>query len=291
MNKVKLTMLCNMASKDFREAVERFVELGLTTMDLKRGLFGKSVQELTVAEAGNVKQIATAAGLDITCLSSAIFGHKPDADKDPFCRQNFARLDHLLDVAEVLQPTFIRLLAPGLPEGADRADMPAFLAAEYPWLYDAYRQAARSILDRGFTPTIENEGDSIFTDPASTAAFFDTLGLNDQLKLTWDVQNMWLGGGHLPTLDDCDTLRPYLGYLHLKGGMGSSEEPDRLVYASTLEDAHWPVRATVERIIGFGVSPVICLNSSHGKWREAAGHAQENVRNIAFLRASFPEIE
>jgi len=61
-----------------------------------------------------------------------------------------------------------------------------------------------------------------------------------------------------------------------------------LKYASSLEDASWPVIDIVKAVIKDGISPVICLNPSHGKRRP--GFIDNPLKDIDFLRKNFKEI-
>jgi hypothetical protein len=120
------------------------------------------------------------------------------------------------------------------------------------------------------------------------AGFFAELGPDPGLSYTWDVQNMWQCGT-FPSLEVYAAVKPYLNYLHLKGGL--AEGPERkLRWAAPLEQASWPVLAIVRRAIADRASPVICLNPSHGERRPGAAGPSDVERDIAFLRRNFEEI-
>jgi hypothetical protein len=79
------------------------------------------------------------------------------------------------------------------------------------------------------------------------------------------------------------TLRPLIGCVHLKGGR-TEGNGRALVHASALEDASWAVADIMRAVVADGVSPIICLNPSHGKTPPGWKLADITQRDIAFLR-------
>jgi sugar phosphate isomerase/epimerase len=151
-----------------------------------------------------------------------------------------------------------------------------------------YQEAVDRIAKAGFCPTIENEvGGCILSRPDEVLAFFEALD-RTAASFTWDVQNMWQMGS-APTLSVYKSLKDLIGYYHVKGGRAEVEER-ALCWSTALEDASWPVLDITRRVIVDGVSPVICLNASHG--RQMPGYNYENVveRDIDFLREGIEEI-
>ena len=96
--------------------------------------------------------------------------------------------------------------------------------------------------------------------------------------------------GTFPSLEVYERLKPLIGYYHLKGGRAEVEGGD-LVWASSLEDASWPVLDITAAVIRDGVSPVICLNPSHGQRPEGYDAAAVWQQDLALLREAFPEVE
>jgi hypothetical protein len=57
-----------------------------------------------------------------------------------------------------------------------------------------------------------------------------------------------------------------------------------LKWRSSLADASWPVAEITRRVAEDGVSPVICLNPSHGASKPGYDYADIVARDIAYLR-------
>jgi len=117
--------------------------------------------------------------------------------------------------------------------------------------------------------------------PTEILDFFASLDRPAKVCLTWDVQNLWQMGTY-PTMAVYDQLKNLIGYYHLKGGQQKADNTV-LHWRSSLADASWPVVEITRQVVVDGVSPVICLNPSHGKIKP--GYDYENIvqRNLDFI--------
>ena len=78
----------------------------------------------------------------------------------------------------------------------------------------AFERAAKQAADAGMRIAIENEPDFWIDRSAPAAAMLDEIG-HPALALNWDPANLhW--GGHLPTQEDVEIIRPHLANLHVK---------------------------------------------------------------------------
>ena len=308
-DKVRLTMLKSMAGREFPAAVERHAAWGLKWLDLKDGLFGRSVVDLTDDEAREVRRLADGAGLGIWCMSTGLFYAEVESSEETFQR-HLASVDRAITIARILEPRFIRLLAAKTRRRAEVADSTSYILRHHPWLVGLSGDAVDRIARAGFGVVIENEiHGCIWSRPEEVLSFFAALE-RPAARYTWDVQNMWQLGT-FPTLDAYRKLRPLIGMVHLKGGQAEKgvrpllcEAPcgptgkrgltpfsAPLKWSSSLADANWPIVEILREVIVDGTSPVLCLNPSHGEPKPGYDYTDIVVRDIAFLRAHFPEIE
>ena len=286
--KTRLTMLNSMAGREFPAAVERHAALGLKWLDLKDSIFGKGIVDLTDDEAREVRRLADSKGMSVWCLSTALFYAEVESGEAAF-RAHLAKVDRAIEIARILKPRMIRLLAAKTARRAEIADSTAWVRRDHPWLIGLYAEAVDRIARAGFTPGIENEVHGcIWSTPAEIASFFAALN-RPQARLIWDVQNLWQMGT-FPSLGVYRSLRPLIGNVHLKGGL--AERPGGpLKWSSALADASWPVVDVVHAVIADAPGPVICLNPSHGEAKPGYDYKDVVARDIAFLRNTFPEIE
>ena len=287
---VKITMLSHMADDDFLTALDRHVEWEIETLDIKSGVFGKGLMGVSDEEAERAaKEIADRA-LSVHCLSSNLFFDEVEEGEAVFRKQHLPRVERLIELAQVFRPRFVRLLAAKTARRADFTNCVGYLTTLHPWIFDLYGEAIDQVAAAGFTTAIENETyRCVFSTAEEIVAFFERLDRGDDVCFSWDAQNLWQMGT-FPSLDVYRELKPWIGYYHLKGGR-TAAGADELVYASTLADASWPVQNITRELIHDGVSPVICLNPSHGHRPDGYDPFAALKENIAFLRDNFEEIE
>ena len=286
----RLTILNSMAGSDFAAALDKHVEWGLIDVDLKDSIFGKGVAELTPDEASRAARLIDDRGLTTHCLSTGFFFAEVERGEAEFRRRFIEPLDDIIAVARELRPRLVRLLAARTAQrdlhAHGHAHVGEYLAGEHPWLMPLYREAVGRLQDAGLAVTVENEvGGCVLSTPDEVRWFFDQLGAPD-VSFTWDVQNLWQMGT-APTVGVYESLRDLIGYYHLKGGQADGSPPEpagELKWRSSLADASWPVAEITRRVAEDGVSPVICLNPSHGGAKPGYDYADIVARDIAYLR-------
>ncbi len=279
---VQLTMLNSMASQDFAAALDHHLAWRLKCVDLKDSIFGKSIDTLLPAEAKQVDALIRVRGLQVYCLSTSLM-HIDVAEGEARFQDALRALDGVLNTARTVSPSVIRLLSPRFAGRTALGNCIQSIRCSHAWLFDVYRQALLRIQAAGFVGMIENEAhESLFSTPDEIVDFFAIINLPGA-KLIWDVVNLWQMGC-APSLEVYQRLRPLIGGLHLKGGR--ADEAGSLKWASSLEDASWPVLPIVRRAIADGVTSVICLNPPHGQARSDYNYADLPARDLAYLRRS-----
>jgi len=282
--KTKLTVLNTMAGQDFVQAMDRFVQWGLEVVDLKEHIFGKSVSNLTEEDAIAASRVLEARNLQVYSFSSELFYDDIEKGEAYFRTHHLEKVTALLQAAGILKPTMIRLLAAQYKHRDAYPNSMEYIHMQAPWLIPLYREAIDKIHEAGYQVTIENEcHDCIFAYPHEIKSFFNELNREGKVHFTYDVQNLWQMGTY-PSLQVMKELNPYIGFVHLKGGQSSSNG-GALVWKSSLEDASWPVAELVNQVVRDRISPVLCLNPSHGQFKE--GYAYDNVteRDLSYVRS------
>jgi len=287
---IELTILNTMASSDFSQALERHQQWGLSVLDLKDLVFGKRIVDLTVEEALRAQELIRDYGLSVHCFSTQLFEPEVELGEDAFRRDHLGKVDHTIEVARILQPRMIRLLAAQTARRAAIDESITYLKAEHSWLLSLYGEAIDRIHQAGFHTTIENEtGQCILSKPTEILNFFAELNRADKVSFTWDVQNLW-ELGTFPSIAAYRSFKHLVRYYHLKGGQHDESSRD-LCWRSSLEDASWPVVEITREVVVDGTTPVICLNGSHGASKEGYDYTNIVQRDIAFIRSTIPQIE
>lgn len=285
MRRIRLTMLNSMASSDLAVALDRHVQEGLEICDLKDGIFGKRLEELSHEQLRSLADEITGRGLKTYCLSTSLGDHDLAMGRVRWRQVNSDILDRVLSAAEILKPAVIRVIAAkdtSRPQGGEGNIK--WLLARYPWVVAAYDDIIGRINTVGYDVVLENEAhDCIITSPEDVCDLFATLKPDNRVRFTWDVQNMWQMGTP-PSREVLGKLLPLLGMLHLKGGRAGSD--GTLKQSSSLADASWPVVDIVRAAIESGRIEVICINPSHGN--KPAGFDRWAVArdDLRFIRAA-----
>ncbi|WP_394216448.1 sugar phosphate isomerase/epimerase family protein [Brachybacterium vulturis] len=285
MKTAELTMLNSMADADLEVALAKHKEWGIRHLDIRDGIAGKWVKDITVGEAREAKRAIDDAGMDVFCLSTSIFYGDVTDGEASFHENQVGALDHILEIAEVLQPKLVRIIAAQLPGRAPDESAVEILQRDYPWLIDQYREVVDKIAAAGFTATIENEANKSFLSRTQDFVDFHEWLDRPEVSLTWDINNQW-ATGVFPTQEDYEQLKPLIRYYHLKGGQHADADKN-LKWNSSLEDSTYDVVGITTRVVQDGVSPIICLNpSQHGENKPGYDYTNLVKRDIDFLRAN-----
>jgi sugar phosphate isomerase/epimerase len=280
----RLTILNSMAGENFESALDAHVAMGLRDLDLKDCIFGKAVVDLSTEEAAAARAMIDARDLSVYCMSTSLFRHHLEDGPYLFAR-DAELLSRVVELAAILRPTLIRLLAPRLRRRTAVEDAVNYIRRDARWAFDTYHRAIARIAEAGYCATIENECHGcVLASPGEVLDFFSAIGRGDAV-FTWDVQNMWQMGV-FPDLAVYEQLKPILGYLHVKGGRHDGGGTRTLRWQSSLEDASWPVREIVQQVVDDRRVTVVALNPPHGDAPDGASFNLLELagRDLRFLR-------
>jgi sugar phosphate isomerase/epimerase len=279
---VQVTMLNNMVDADFITALDKHVSWGIQVLDLKQGIFGKSLLDLTLEEAEQAAAAIAERDLSVYCFSTELFHGEVEQGEAFFRTTYLDKIDHLLDLAQILKPTVIRLLSAKTKCRNEITDSTLYILKTHDWLIPMYQEAIDRIAEAGFEVTIENEcSANLFATTKEIIDFFRVIDREDRVYFTYDVQNLWQMGTY-PTLSVYRELAPVIGFYHVKGGQ-KDEGSDKLIWKSSLADAPWPVAEMTLQVIADGRSPVICINPSHGITKPGYNYDEVYQRDLAFI--------
>lgn len=256
-----VTVTNSMLGNDIIESLDRQHALGIRHLDLKDRIFGKPVSDLSDAEAHTLADAVAARNMRVHCLSTVLFDDDAAKGADHFRAEHVGRIGRVVELARILKPNWVRLMA---AQSSTRSSGQPLLEhlAQIPWLIPAYQEAIAQVHRAGFATIVENEiHDGILRNPDDVASFFGQLAGAGAVGFTWDIQNMW-ETGEFPSLDVYRRLKPYINYVHVKGGVMRPGES--ILWKARLRDASWPVAELLDAIAEDNISPVICVNPCHG---------------------------
>jgi sugar phosphate isomerase/epimerase len=284
---VKFTMLNSMASTDFVQSLDIQKSLGIEVLDLKDHIFGKAITDISISEAWQAAALIESRGLSVYCLSTQLFHDHIDKGEHEFIRDHMSKINHIIEIANILKPEYIRIL-PAIMRQEQPGNPIDRMQKQFPWLIQQYQAAIDQISASGHRVVIENEYSSIMVSPKEILAFFELINRPGKLHFTYDVQNLWQMGTY-PSLEAYRMLKPITVYFHVKGGQ---EDPitKQLKWKSSLEDATWPIVEITKEVIKDGISPVICLNPSHGEIRDDYDYRNLDRKDLDFMKGIAPSV-
>jgi len=280
---LRLAVLNSMAGADIEASLDQQIAWGIRDLDLKDSIWGKSVLQLEDPDLERLSKLIAARSMSVQCVSTTLFhGHIEEGEAE-LRRLILGSMDRLIHVSRALGPRFVRLLGARTRHPIETRALLLSRDPKLEWLFAIYREAIDRLAGAGLMVTIENETNGcILCDGDTVRAFFERLDRSGRAVFTWDVQNMWQCGA-FPSLAIYEQVKPFLAYYHVKGGQ-SEPGGQALRYKSTLQDASWPVLSITRKVVSDRISPVICLNPSHGEKKPGYDEAHETERDIAFLR-------
>ena len=190
-------------SKNFDEAVKLGVEAGADSVEIRGGIWGKSVTTIDDDDVKRMQDVLDQYGARVTCIGSP-FG-KCHYDKQEEYETHLRYFDRMVELAHAFDTRVIRGFAFWKPRGGDaqRPKIEDYLDIIAPKLEPAVKVAE----SEDVTLSFETEGSTLIGTCQEARAVIDALGNSPALSVCWDVLN-GLHCGEMPYPD---------GYAHIKG--------------------------------------------------------------------------
>jgi sugar phosphate isomerase/epimerase len=192
-------------SDDFSEQCKVAAGLGLRYVEV-RSAWGINILDLDAAHLDTLGQTLTEYGLSVSSIGSPIGKISIDDDFLP----HLERMQHAVEVAELLEAPYIRLFSFFIPEGTD----PDSRRDEVVSRMSALAEAAA---DADVILVHENEKE-IYGDIPRRCLDIVTSVDSPKLQLAWDPAN-FVQVGVRPLTEGYSMLRPHVGYIQIKDAL------------------------------------------------------------------------
>jgi len=167
----------------FMEALDTLASWGLKHVDLRGGVFGRSVEALSDEQLGEVKVALEQRGLAVGALESSLAKvHLPEKDRRA---QEAEKLEGIIRAADALDCRLVRAFFYWQPKGDEAGEL-AVRPDLLQLALDAFMPLADRAREAGLVLAFENCG--VTTDEA--LAVLDAIG-EPRWGLAWDVSNEW----------------------------------------------------------------------------------------------------
>jgi len=246
---IKTCVFADEVSKHFEEAVKLSREAGADYIEVRGGIWGKSV---TNADDDDVKRMQEA--LDRYDMKVGAIG-------SPFGKCTFEKEDYgkhmgffprMVELAHIFNTDIIRMFAFWVPKelrgrGRPRPDINDYLGEIAPRLKPAAEIAEKEEV----IMALETEGSTLVGTCAEARAVINAVG-SDAMRMAWDVNNAW-HCGELPYPDGYNHIRGLVRHLHVKPNadknidtVGSSDVPYTQIFRVILEEEGFDGCASIE---------------------------------------------
>jgi sugar phosphate isomerase/epimerase len=192
-------------SDDFSEQCKVAAGLGLRYVEV-RSAWGINILDLDAGQLDTLGQTLTEYGLSVSSIGSPIGKTSIDDDFLP----HLERMQHAVEVAELLEAPYIRLFSFFIPEGTD----PDSRRDEVVSRMSALAEAAA---DADVILVHENEKE-IYGDIPRRCLDIVTSVDSPKLQLAWDPAN-FVQVGVRPLTEGYSMLRPHVGYIQIKDAL------------------------------------------------------------------------
>jgi sugar phosphate isomerase/epimerase len=192
-------------SDDFSEQCKVAAGLGLRYVEV-RSAWGINILDLDAGQLDTLGQTLTEYGLSVSSIGSPIGKISIDDDFLP----HLERMQHAVEVAELLEAPYIRLFSFFIPEGTD----PDSRRDEVVSRMSALAEAAA---DADVILVHENEKE-IYGDIPRRCLDIVTSVDSPKLQLAWDPAN-FVQVGVRPLTEGYSMLRPHVGYIQIKDAL------------------------------------------------------------------------
>ena len=184
-------------------------ELGIGWIEFRSG-DGKGVADYTEKEAEMLMRRLSANGIRISAVGSPIGKIDITQDFEP----HFETYRHIVELAGILDTSFIRMFSFFMPEGEEPAE----------FRDEVMRRTDRMVeyaAGRNVVLLHENEK-GIYGDSAARCLDLMKLFYGDHFRCTFDFANFVQCGQD--TMEAYEMLRPYISYIHVKDALRENGE-------------------------------------------------------------------
>lgn len=215
---IRTCVFADEVSKDFDEAVKLSKEAGAEYMEIRGGIWGKSVTNADDDDIKRMQEVLAKYGMKVGAIGSP-FGKCSFEEED--YRKHMEFFPRMVELAHIFHTDIIRMFAFWMPKelrGKPRPDIKDYLGEIAPRL----KPAAEIAEKEGVVMALETEGATLGGTCAEARSIIDAVGSN-ALRVAWDVNNSW-ECGELPYPDGYNHIRGLVRHIHVKPNVNKNME-------------------------------------------------------------------
>ncbi len=208
---IRVCFFADEVSKDFEEAVKLGVEAGADAVEIRGGLWGKSVTTVDDDGVKRMQDVLAKYGADVTCIGSPV--GKCHHDHQEEYETHLRYFDRMVELAHAFNTRVIRGFAfwnPKRREG-ERVNIEDYLDMIAEKLAPIVKVAEQEDVTLSF----ETEGSTLIGTCQEARAVITALGDSPALSVCWDVLNS-LHCGENPYPEGYSYIKGLVTHVHVK---------------------------------------------------------------------------
>ena len=218
---IEVCFFADEVSKNFDEAVKLGVEAGANTVEIRGGIWGKSVTTIDDDDVKRMQDVLTRYGARVASVGSP-FG-KCHHDNPEEYQQHLRHFDRMVELAHAFETQVIRGFAFWNPNR--KRELPRPNIGDYlEMIAEKLAPIVPIAENANVTLAFENEGATLAGTCAETRAVIDALGNSPALTVCWDVRN-GIGCGETPYPDGYAHIKGLVTHIHVKPNKDKTMNP------------------------------------------------------------------
>lgn len=246
---IKTCIFADEVSRDFDEAVKQSREAGADYVEVRGGIWGKSVTNADDGDVKRMQEVLDKYNVKVGAIGSP-FG-KCSFEKEDY-EKHVAFFPRMVELAHIFNTNIIRMFAFWLPKELrgnerNRPNIKDYLGEIAPRL----KPAAKIAEQEGVILALETEGSTMVGTCAEARAVIDAVE-SDAIKMAWDVNNGW-HCGELPYPNGYSHIKGLVRHIHVKPNanknidtVGNTNIPYSQIFRAVLEEEGFDGCASIE---------------------------------------------
>ena len=261
---IEVSIFADEVAPDFEEQVDLSARAGAHGIELRGGIWGRSVQDCTDEDVARVQEVLARYGSRVAVVGSPV--GKCDLANEEEYQAHLRWFDRMCELAHVLGTRIIRGFAFWTP---DRKELPRpDLDALLPEIARKLAPIGRRAIEEDVLFCLECEGSTYSGTCGEIARIIEAVSPNDNLRVAWDCNNAACLGEH-PLREGYPLIRDRVAHVHVK--------PNHCKSIETIWETDATYRQVFETLIADGYDGAATIEHWGSRWLMLEGVRQVGV--------------
>jgi len=268
---IEVSIFADEVSNDFEEEIDLSKRAGASCIELRGGIWGRSVQTCTDEDVERMQEVLAKHDSRVAVIGSPV-GKCVLGDEEEY-QTHLKWFDRMCELAHIFDTQIIRGFAFWTPSRKDlpRQDLDAIIDE----IAAKLTPIARRAIEEDVYFCFECESSTNSGSCAEIARIIDAIGPNDNMMVAWDANNATRLGEH-PLREGYPLIRDRVRHVHVK--------PNQYKTIETVWDSDATYRQVFETLIADGYDGVATIEHWGSRWLMLEG-VRQTAELLADLQA------